>query len=92
VAIESVLAGVSAVIAALRVHHRACKLRKFQLHVRRFMGGFGRWTAPNNLNVAVGDSRLIGEANPRESLQEVPGSELHLKFQECASCDLGGYS
>jgi hypothetical protein len=45
------------------------------------MGGFGRWTALNNLNVAVGDSRLIGEAHPRESLQEVPGSELHLNFK-----------
>jgi hypothetical protein len=45
VAIESVLAGVSGMSAALRVHHRTRKLRKFQLHVGRFMGGFRRWAS-----------------------------------------------
>jgi hypothetical protein len=73
---------VFAVTAALWEHHRrACNLRKFQLHVRSFVGGFGRRTAPNNLNLSVGDRRLISEAHPRKPFEEVRGSELHLDFK-----------
>src|SRR6476661_2533207 len=72
---------VLAVTAALwEYHRRACNLRKFQLHVRSFVGGFGRRTAPNNLNLSVGDRRLISEAHPRDPFEEVRGSELHLDF------------